>query len=144
MAPAAVLLALCAGCSSSSSGQILCAPCPSPATVSVTGVDRLIGDGRHMRVCVGDQPCTDLRVPPSDATTAPPSCGTLSCSLNGSGTLQITLNERDAHSLAEQPVRVTASKKGGRDVLRGSGTMRFTDDKGPCACDHAHADVALG
>ncbi|MFA1540361.1 hypothetical protein [Actinomadura monticuli] len=138
-APAAAFLALCAGCSGSSSGQVLCAPCAPPVTVSVSGLRALAGDRWRIRVCVGDLPCTTLPV----SARATPSCGRVPCTWSGPDALQVTLGG-EARPLAGVPVRVTASRKGKAGGVQGAATMTFTAGRKPCGCDRAHADVRVG
>ncbi|TDD67352.1 hypothetical protein E1293_38100 [Actinomadura darangshiensis] len=120
-----VVLALSAGCSSG--GEVACKPCAPPVTVTVGGLDRHAGQAWRLRVCVGGRPCTDVAVP---------------ASRTDSGAMWIPLDSLDLGSFAGLPVRVTASGKG-RDDLHGTGTMRFTDDRGTCPCDHSNAAVTL-
>ncbi|MGP4023178.1 hypothetical protein [Actinomadura sp. 3N407] len=134
---AAAAMALSLGCSSSSDGEVICAPCRPPVMVTVTGLDRFAGDGWSMRMCVGELPCTEFRVPRRAGSG---SCGPLACFLDEKGALQVTLQQRDARTVADLPVRVTAH---GTDALRGSGTMTYVPDKGPCRCDYSYARVAL-
>lgn len=139
-APAAAVLALCAGCSGSSSGQVVCSPCGPPVTVTVSGLGQLVGDGWRVRVCVGELPCTALPVPGRKAT---PSCGQVPCNWAGPDALQVTLSG-EARPLAGLPVRVTASRRGKTGVVQGTATMAFTAGRKPCGCDRAHADVRVG
>ncbi|MFI0369380.1 hypothetical protein ACH35V_15975 [Actinomadura sp. 1N219] len=109
--------------------------------VTVTGVDRVTVEGVRMRICVGAQPCTDFRVtrlPESESL----SCGSVACSLAEPGRLQVTLPQKPARTVADLPVRVTASSRQGQ--REGAATMRFVAGKGPCGCDYSYADVALG
>lgn len=66
----------------------------------------------------------------------------MACQLYDTGGMWITLPSMNPRSFSDLPVHVTASKKG-RDDLRGTGTMKFTADKGPCACPHSEAAVTL-
>ncbi|TMQ94210.1 hypothetical protein ETD83_24245 [Actinomadura soli] len=139
---AAAVMALCVGCSSSSSGgDVICAPCRPPVMVTVSGLDRLTVEGVRMRVCVGEQPCADFRVTRRPETESF-SCGSVACSLLETGALQVTLPQREARTVADLPVRVTASSRQGQ--REGAATMKYVPDKGPCKCDYSYANVALG
>ncbi|MFB4304776.1 hypothetical protein [Actinomadura sp. GTD37] len=136
----AAVLALSVGCSGSSSGDVVCAPCPPPVTVTVSGLHLLADGGWRLRACIDDLPCRDLRVPPPGATGA--ACGSIPCVRDGD-TLRITL-DGEPRSLAGLPVRVTASRPGHAEVVRGTGAMTFTAGRKPCVCDRADGAVALG
>ncbi|MFA1549708.1 hypothetical protein [Actinomadura chokoriensis] len=135
--PAAAVLALCAACSASSPGQVVCAPCPSPVTVAVSGLPWSAGDAGRLRVCVGDLPCTDV-----SSSERGLSCKGVSCVPVGDA-LRITLGGKP-RTVANLPVRVTASRGKRQDVRQGTATMTFTKGREPCGCDSAHATVALG
>ncbi|MEU8344438.1 hypothetical protein AB0C74_22285 [Spirillospora sp. NPDC048832] len=137
-APAAAILALCVGCSGSSSGDVVCAPCGPPVTVTVSGLGQMAGDGWRLRVCVGDLPCKSLPVP----ERASASCGRVPCTWMSPDALQLTL-DGEPRRLAGVPVRVTTSKRGEAGARRAA-TMAFTAGRKPCGCDRAHADVRLG
>ncbi|TDB80071.1 hypothetical protein E1264_34635 [Actinomadura sp. KC216] len=139
---AAAVMALCVGCSSSSSGgDVVCGPCRPPVMVTVSGLDRLTVEGVRMQVCVGGQPCADFRVTRLPGMNSS-SCGSVACSLLETGALQVTLPQRTARTVADQPVRVTASSRQGQ--REGAATMTFVAEKGPCGCDYSYADVVLG
>lgn len=136
---AAAVLALCTGCSSSN-GRAICAPCPPPVTITVTGFDRLAGDDGRMRICVGDLPCSAFRID-RRATQDPVSCDEVMCWLDDTGALHVALRHRAARTVADLPVRVTASSSG--DRRQGSGTMTYVSGKEPCRCDSANARLTL-
>ncbi|MGH3244388.1 MAG: hypothetical protein ACRDNL_28710 [Spirillospora sp.] len=137
---AAVVMALCVGCSSSASeGRPLCAPCPLPVRVSISGIDWNASDGGRIRVCVGDLPCVESRVTREAGVVT---CASVGCQAIGTNTLNVTLDEKNARRVAEFPVRVTAWS--GKERWQGAGAMEYTSGgSGPCACPRSHAHVSL-
>ncbi|RFS86851.1 hypothetical protein D0T12_00775 [Actinomadura spongiicola] len=139
---AAALLALCVGCSSSSSnGQAICGPCPMPVTVTVSGLDQVTAEGVRMHLCVGEMPCTSFRLTRRDETV---SCGSVACSLDETGStrmLHLTLAQKDARKVADLPVRVTASTR--KEQRQGEATMTYVHQGEPCGCNYSRADIAL-
>jgi hypothetical protein len=130
----AAALALSAGCSS---GEVVaCAACPKAVSVTVTGLNLGPGHSWRLRLCAGDQPCTDFRVL---AWAADP-CGNVACRVEPSGVLQISLDSTEPRAFAGKTVRVSASEKG-RAVVQGSG--KFTAVREPCVCPASNADVAV-
>ncbi|MFI0486374.1 hypothetical protein [Actinomadura sp. 9N215] len=141
---AAAVMAVCVGCASSGGGEVICGPCRQPVTVTVSGLDRLTVEGVRMQICVGEAPCTDFRITRRADSV---SCGSVGCSLDetadpgGTPLLHVTLGQKEARTVADRPVRVTASSRKGQ--REGAATMKYVSEKGPCGCEYSYARVAL-